>query len=362
MTAALPGQLPPGRRIPLGSAKANIGHTLEAAGLAGVVKTVLTLQHGVVPPLAGCRRLNPQIDWEKAPLFAPTTALEWPAPADGLPRRAGVNAFGIGGMNVHVVLDEFRPDRPRAARVLDDASSLTAAPLLRTKEEATAVVGMGTVFPGAKNIDAYWELLNSGRDPKSEAPPERWIADLFHQPGVRLPGVVPNKLGGFVRDFQYDWRRRQIPPKQIASANPLQFIILQAVEEAFARAGIDVCRADGRRTGVVVGAAFTGDFASQLAMGIHLPAFHKTLAEIMRKHGCPDEQILPLADAYEEVFLKHMPALLDETGGFTSRRWRPGSPRPSISWAAPSPWTPGSLPQPPPWTAALTSWRAGPRT
>ncbi|HEV3024307.1 MAG TPA: polyketide synthase, partial [Pirellulales bacterium] len=107
LAEALAGRLPPGTKIPIGSVKANVGHTLEAAGLAGLMKTVLAIENRIIPPAINCTRLNPEFNWVEAPFFVPTSELPWPEPQPGQPRRAGVNSFGIGGLNVHVVLDEF---------------------------------------------------------------------------------------------------------------------------------------------------------------------------------------------------------------------------------------------------------------
>ncbi|HLA85067.1 MAG TPA: polyketide synthase, partial [Thermoguttaceae bacterium] len=109
LAVAFRGVFPEGKKIPITSAKANLGHALEAAGLIGVVKTALCMRHGLIPAAAKVERLNPTIDWAAAPVYVPLEPTPWPCPADGSPRRAGVNAFGVGGLNVHVVLDEYRP-------------------------------------------------------------------------------------------------------------------------------------------------------------------------------------------------------------------------------------------------------------
>ncbi|TYB58859.1 SDR family NAD(P)-dependent oxidoreductase [Nonomuraea sp. PA05] len=83
----------------LGSAKTNLGHLEAAAGIAGLIKTVLALHHGVIPPSLHFRRPNPHIPWET--LRVVTEPMGWPR-ADA---RAGVSAFGFGGTNAHVVLD-----------------------------------------------------------------------------------------------------------------------------------------------------------------------------------------------------------------------------------------------------------------
>lgn len=89
----------------IGSVKANIGHLDAAAGIAGLIKTVLALEHRQLPPAPNFERANPDIRFENTPFYINTTLAEWPR-RGGAPRRAGVSAFGFGGTNAHVVLEE----------------------------------------------------------------------------------------------------------------------------------------------------------------------------------------------------------------------------------------------------------------
>ncbi len=145
LAESLTGRLPEGQKIPIGSVKGNVGHTLEAAGMAGLVKTVLAMQNHVVPPAVNCRRLNPELDWSRAPFFIPTAELAWPAPTGGGPRRAAVNSFGIGGLNVHIVLDEFAETTSRGTTVSSPAPAVAAT----DDGDAVAIVGRGCLLPGA---------------------------------------------------------------------------------------------------------------------------------------------------------------------------------------------------------------------
>ncbi|GAB2875242.1 hypothetical protein GCM10027277_50700 [Pseudoduganella ginsengisoli] len=88
----------------VGSLKTNLGHLDVAAGVAGLMKTVLALQHREIPASLHCERPNPHIDFDNSPFFVNTALREWTT--DGAPRRAGVSSFGIGGTNAHVVLEE----------------------------------------------------------------------------------------------------------------------------------------------------------------------------------------------------------------------------------------------------------------
>ncbi|WP_052457171.1 type I polyketide synthase, partial [Streptomyces sp. AcH 505] len=88
----------------VGSVKANLGHLDAAAGVSGLIKAVLAVREGVIPPTINCREPNPEIGWESTPFFVNTQARGWPS-EDG-PRRAGVSAFGIGGTNAHVIVEQ----------------------------------------------------------------------------------------------------------------------------------------------------------------------------------------------------------------------------------------------------------------
>jgi acyl transferase domain-containing protein/acyl carrier protein len=332
MAEALADRLPANGKVPLGSIKGNIGHTLETAGAAGLLRAILAIRHGVVPPVANCRQPTPAIDWDAIPFRLPQAAEEWRPLGPGVPRRAAVNAFGIGGLNAHVVVDEPLVARPARSRPVTVPTGLPqhvppqavpARPLAAStlsSAEPIAVVGAGAVLPGALTFAAFRELIASDRDPKSDVPADRWEAARFLAPGVRAASRSPVARGGIVQGFAYDWRRHKIPPKQLAQASPLQFMILDAVDRALH--GEEGCstRFDGlrERTGVVAGTMFGGEFASQLQMGLRLPWFRRILAGLLAVEGLGPAAQETLLDAFQARFLERMPALLDETGSFTA--------------------------------------------
>jgi amino acid adenylation domain-containing protein len=105
----------------LGSVKSNIGHLDAAAGVVGLIKTALALERGVLPASLHFVSPNPQIDFPSTPFYVNSKLTPWPR--GETPRRAGVSAFGVGGTNVHVVLEE-------APQLAEHASSGTASELL----------------------------------------------------------------------------------------------------------------------------------------------------------------------------------------------------------------------------------------
>lgn len=93
-------------RCALGSVKSMIGHTIPAAGVAGLIKTALALYHKVLPPTLHCEEPDPKLELETTPFYINTETRPWIHGDRKTPRRAGVNAFGFGGINAHVILEE----------------------------------------------------------------------------------------------------------------------------------------------------------------------------------------------------------------------------------------------------------------
>lgn len=88
----------------LGSIKSNMGHTTAAAGVAGLIKTILSMRHKQIPPMVGFNKPNPNIDFANSPFFINDKLINWESEG---PRRAGVSSFGIGSTNVHVIVEEY---------------------------------------------------------------------------------------------------------------------------------------------------------------------------------------------------------------------------------------------------------------
>jgi acyl transferase domain-containing protein/acyl carrier protein len=104
----------------IGSVKTNIGHLDTAAGVTGLIKTVLALKHRQIPPSLHFETPNPAADLENSPFFVNTRLADWQA--NGTPRRAGVSSFGIGGTNAHVIVEEAplsaSPESAKPAQLL----------------------------------------------------------------------------------------------------------------------------------------------------------------------------------------------------------------------------------------------------
>ena len=123
--------------IALGSVKSNIGHLKAGAGAAGLLKAILALHHKQLPPTLNATTPNPNIDFSATPFTLNHELREWPR-ANGTPRRAGVSAYGFGGTNFHIVLEEHIPGAFEARRKAA-VSVPSATPPAGTASGATPV-------------------------------------------------------------------------------------------------------------------------------------------------------------------------------------------------------------------------------
>ncbi len=313
----------PRGKIPLGSVKSNIGHTLESAGLAGLVKSVLCMQRGLIPPTINLSAPNPTIDWNKNP-FAPVESLiPWPD-RENQPRRAAVNAFGIGGLNAHVVIDgpldpqtassarrrhliqKSHPNRQQTTghRPPDDSRSM-------------AIIGRGLVVPGAFDLTSFRDLLTSGKAQLTSPPSDRWQDTVFWETRPAIQKAYEAARAGFIQGYRYDWRRHHIPPLQIEQGNPLQFMLLDAAQQALDESGYENRPFDRSRAAVVVGTLFGGDFSHQLQVGLRLPEIVDDLTRSLRRRNWSETEIQKACSAVELELTSVYPAIKDKTGSFT---------------------------------------------
>jgi len=141
----------------LGSVKGNIGHLDAAAGVTGLIKTALALEHQMLPPSLHYRHANPQIDFAKTPFFVNAALRPWPE--SGGPRRAGVSAFGVGGTNVHIVLEQ-----PPAA-----AQGSVAQPRAAPGAASVGAVSLDAVSLDAASVGAELIVLSARTSSALEA-------------------------------------------------------------------------------------------------------------------------------------------------------------------------------------------------
>jgi phthiocerol/phenolphthiocerol synthesis type-I polyketide synthase E len=209
--------LPP-RSVGIGSVKTNIGHLDAAAGVTGLIKTVLALENRLIPPTLHFKRANPELELNRTPFTVVAEPRPWTTGAPGVPRRAGVSSFGIGGTNAHAVIEEApaapAADASRAYQVLVlsarsasavDAAALRLAEYFRSEPGTSLPDAAFTLHEGraifrhrraivcrdAEDAVRQLEAAGSGAAPSHEfsgEPPR--VAFLFPGQGAQYAGMA----------------------------------------------------------------------------------------------------------------------------------------------------------------------------
>ena len=159
----------PLQSVALGSVKSNIGHLKAAAGAAGLLKATLALHHKLLPPSLNFRAPNPAIDFAHSPFRVTTELHPWEKPGanDETVRRAGVSAFGFGGTNFHVVLEEYVPGRLARERTVVASAELAA---LKAPLRGALVVGGTSEAEIATRLRLIKAEADRGNTPRPAAP------------------------------------------------------------------------------------------------------------------------------------------------------------------------------------------------
>jgi len=293
----------------IGSVKSNLGHTLEAAGLVGLVKMLILMDRGEIAPTINYKNPTPEFDWASNRIRVVDKTTPWPRQkmGDDKPRqrRCAVNAFGIGGLNGHAVIGSFPAGltaNPRLSSAIGDASDVV---------EPIAIVGRGVVLPGSFSINGFRDLLVSKSTAIGLPPPGRWLGCISLG---STPFTVPTHLGGYINSYHFDGQPYRIPPKQVGLANPLQMMLLDAVSQAIREADGGRWIADRQKTSVIIGTIFGGEFSNHLQIGLRLPEICKYLSEELTGQDAASE----IVSEVRERMLRRHSAILDETGGFTA--------------------------------------------
>ncbi|MEH2075436.1 MAG: PfaB family protein [Nostoc sp.] len=267
----------------VGSAKANTGHLLTAAGMVGLTKVILSMSHGVIP---ATMNVSEPLTSEKGTISADKivrTATAWPnnnAPI----KRAAISAFGFGGTNSHLILEQ--------GTTTESVESTPPVPPAKI-----AIVGMDAFFGNCNGLDAFERSIYDGTQHFTSLPPQRWHGIENQESVLKEYGLTDGKapVGAYIKDFEIDTLSCKIPPNEIEKLNPQQLLLLKVSDRAVKDAKLQ----EGSNVAVIV-AAETEFSVHQLQQrwnlswqvkdgllnqGISLPAEQLSQLETIVKHS-----------------------------------------------------------------------------
>ncbi len=202
----------------VGVVKANFGHLLTCAGLASIIKVIMSMNQAEIPATIHLEQPISSPNGVIPPENVVESSRPWPS---GSKKKTGaVNAFGFGGTNAHLVLEENKHVSQPSKK--------------KSEKKPMAIVGMEACFGPYKNLQAFDHAIYTGKQGFSRLPEKRWKGlqtdtELLKRFNFKK-GLIPE--GAYLSDFDFDILRYKIPPNEIEAMMPQQLLMLKVADQA----------------------------------------------------------------------------------------------------------------------------------
>ena len=239
-------------QCPIGSIKSMIGHLLTGAGAASMIKTLLALKHQILPPSLNFNRAADKSPLHNSPFRVQTESEPWKRRGKNTPRRAAVSAFGFGGINSHLLFEEYYPEiEDSRIEINHRPSTITHYPLPIT-HCPVAIVGMAAAFGPLTSLRAFQETVLKGESIIAKRPEGRWngcdvVAETFLEKRAAW--------GGFMDELSLDLQEFRIPPNEIPDILIQHLLMLKVSMDAMKDAGLPL-KQERPRMGTFIGIDF----------------------------------------------------------------------------------------------------------
>ena len=182
-------------------------------------------------------------------------------------------------------------------------------------QRAIAIVGLGAVLPDAPTAPAFWQNIKNKRYCITETPPDRWPpgVDAYYDPDPSAPDKTYSKIGGWVKGFEFDWRKYRIPPKVSAVMDESQQWAVTIAAEALADYGYPERPLDTERTGVILGTAMGGELHYITNLRISFPEYRQLLESVDEFHQLPAGVRSAIIEHWHERVGERFPEITEDT-------------------------------------------------
>ncbi len=230
----------------ISSIKAQIGHLLGCAGSAGLLKALLTVNKGMLPPNGKYETLSKNHDLKDSSLFIIKDSQKWESDKD-ISRKAAISSYGFGGINYHIVVEQMTSNYKVMAR------DIFKDPSYDFNDDRIVVAGLGVFLPGAKNTQEFWAKLESGEKQLTHVPNERFDNDAYANLDKDSNYKLPKINAGIVKEHKFNNLKYRMPPMMVKSIERGQIFGLEAANEALENSGLLGQINSGNKIGVILG-------------------------------------------------------------------------------------------------------------
>ncbi|MCA9962089.1 MAG: hypothetical protein KC443_23800, partial [Anaerolineales bacterium] len=180
-------------------------------------------------------------------------------------------------------------------------------------ERAIAIVGVGAILPDALHAAAFWQNIVNKRYSITETPPNRWLIADYYDPDPKAPDKTYSKIGGWVRGFNFDWKRFRIPPKVADAMDMGQQWALTVAAEALADYGYPQKPLNTERTAVILGTAMGGELHYITNQRIAFPEYAHALESVPEFAGLPAATRQAILSGYQGVIADVFPPITEDS-------------------------------------------------
>ena len=184
---------------------------------------------------------------------------------------------------------------------------------MQSENRAVAIVGVGAILPDALSAPAFWDNILNKKYSITEVPAERWSIEDYYDPDPTAPDKTYCKIGGWVRGFEYDWRRFRMPPKVAAAMDPGQQWALTIAAEALEDYGYPDRGLDTENTAVILGTAMGGELHYITHERIAFPEFANALASVDEFSQLPEDVRKAIVSQWRERVGETWPPITEDT-------------------------------------------------
>lgn len=287
--------------VALGSVKSQIGHSFSAAGMANLIKVLEGMRNNLLPPTHNFEKTSDEAKLEETPFYVNTVAGPWPVRRAGEPKRASVNAFGFGGINASIVVEEYLEHYHK--NLLDKLSETKA----ETRDDTdVAVVGIGVVDNRGTGKALWWEKANAPFEIRNGFPESRWnqeVNAIFDAEG--------KYEASFIENLKFPSIKFKIPPIILPEIDKGQQLALMAAGEAISDYGQE--KLEPSKTGIYVGAMLGLESSVMADLRIRFIEYIEILKQTPKFKSLPENVKNAIFEDVAAKFRSYIPKVGEDT-------------------------------------------------